>query len=60
IAQFVIYRFEKEYMDRLTHQAYLLNCNTGERVPVSETGELKLSGMQVFAPTTDLYRVVCP
>jgi hypothetical protein len=60
VARFVIYRFEKEYMDRLTHQAYLLNCNTGERIPVSESGELRLSGMQVFAPTTDLYRVVCP
>lgn len=60
IAQFVLYRFEKEYMDRLTHQAYVLNCTTGERIPMSEGGELKVNAMQVVEPESTLYMTVCP
>ncbi|NRB55927.1 MAG: hypothetical protein HRU39_08115 [Salinicola sp.] len=34
LVEFVLYRFEMQYRDVLTHQAYLVNCSTRERVPL--------------------------
>jgi len=34
LVEFILYRFEMQYRDVLTHQAYLMNCTTRERVPL--------------------------
>ncbi|WP_110686133.1 hypothetical protein [Salinicola aestuarinus] len=34
LVEFILYRFERQYRDVLTHQAYLMNCSAGERVPL--------------------------
>ena len=34
LVEFVLYRFEMQYRDVLTHQAYLVNCSARESVPL--------------------------
>lgn len=34
LVEFILYRFEMQYRDVLTHQAYLMNCSARERVPL--------------------------
>ncbi|QMV64933.1 hypothetical protein VUJ49_07720 [Pseudomonas berkeleyensis] len=55
IKQFILYRFEKEYVDRLTHQTYLLNCDSAEMVSVSENNPR----LRQLERSDELYRVVC-
>ncbi len=35
LVEFILYRFERQYRDLLTHQPYLLNCTTRELVPLA-------------------------
>ncbi|WP_110655274.1 hypothetical protein [Salinicola halimionae] len=34
LVEFILYRFEMQYRDVLTHQAYLMNCSARESVPL--------------------------
>lgn len=36
LVEFILYRFDKEYVDRISHQPFLLNCTTRELVPLGE------------------------
>ena len=56
IRQFILYRFEKEYVDRLDHQPHLLNCDTAELVPVTGQGAGTLRQLE---RDDALYRAVC-
>ncbi|WP_110667165.1 hypothetical protein [Salinicola halophilus] len=38
LVEFILYRFERQHRDVLTHQAYLMNCRSRERVPLTEDG----------------------
>src|SRR5690606_14484641 len=39
VASFILYRFEKQHVDRVVPQAYLLNCTTAELVPLTSPSE---------------------
>lgn len=56
IRQFILYRFEREYVDRLTHQPHLLNCATAELVPVGEKG---IGPLRQLKRNDPLYETVC-
>lgn len=56
IRQFILYRFEREYVDRLEHRIHLLNCDTAELVAAEGPGAGKVRPLQ---REVELYRVVC-
>ncbi|HTN30660.1 MAG TPA: hypothetical protein VL178_07470 [Pseudomonas sp.] len=56
IRQFILYRFEREYIDRLDHQPHLLNCGTAELLPVDGKGAGQVRQLE---RDDELYRVVC-
>ena len=34
LVEFILYRFERQYVDRVTHQAWLMNCTTQSKLPL--------------------------
>lgn len=60
ISQFLLYRFDKEYVDLVSHQPYLLNCATQELVPMAEDGTLRAAAMRRVERGDPLYPLVCP
>lgn len=60
IARFILYRFEKQHVDRLTNQAYVLNCTTLELVPTDLQGHTDLAQRRVLQPDDRLINEVCP
>ncbi len=60
ISQFILYRFQKEYVDLVSHQSHLLNCSTLELVPMAEDGTLRIQSMRQLERDDALYLVVCP
>ena len=60
LRQFILYTFDKEYVDLVSHQTHLLNCDTQELVPMAEDGALRVSAMRQLEPGDPLYEQVCP
>ncbi|MBS9404845.1 hypothetical protein KG088_14500 [Halomonas sp. TRM85114] len=60
LVQYRRYRFKKEYVDQVTHQAYLMNCTSRETVPLAgEPPRPRTEAMQTFTETDHLFQVVC-
>lgn len=60
LVEFIVYRFEKHYKDRLTHQAYLMNCTTQQKVPlVGENRQPRLAGLHRVDTSAPLFQAVC-
>lgn len=60
LVEFILYRFEKEYVDRLSHQPYLMNCATAEMVPLSEeTRQPRTEAMRRLNEGSRLLEAVC-
>ncbi|MCH8533094.1 MAG: hypothetical protein LAT65_19800 [Saccharospirillum sp.] len=59
IAHFRTYRFEKQHIDVVTTQEYLMNCETGDRVPVV-SGSIDHTRTINFNDNHQLYMTVCP
>lgn len=59
IADYLIYRFEKQHVDVVSYQRYILNCDTGERVAVSQTGTANLSERTQLTPSSSEYVELC-
>lgn len=59
VAAFNLYRFEKQHIDRVSHQAHLLNCITAELLPLDEQKKPQLDQLKVVAKDDALYRQVC-
>jgi hypothetical protein len=59
IVRFVAYRFEKQVVDRVTYQRYLLNCTTTEQVPLSSDGVPDTSRIQTLPATDKLLVSLC-
>ncbi len=60
LVEFILYRFEKDYVDRLDHQPHLMNCTTREMVPL--TGEERSPNLQAIREveaSSTLYEAVC-
>lgn len=59
LVEFIEYRFEKQYMDVVTHQRYVLNCTDAERIAVSDDNQVLSKQPQQIAQDSRLFRAVC-
>ncbi|AQZ95754.1 hypothetical protein BVH74_13780 [Halopseudomonas phragmitis] len=59
IKRFILYRFQKEYVDLVSHQPHLLNCDTQELVPEADDGSLRPELMRKLDSDDPLYLAVC-
>ncbi|GAA0688856.1 hypothetical protein GCM10009104_13920 [Marinobacterium maritimum] len=59
IVEFVLYHFEKSYVDQVTHHAQLLNCATGEMFELDETRKPLLDSREVLADDSPVRKRVC-
>jgi hypothetical protein len=60
LVEFILYRFEKEYVDQLYHHPFLMNCSTAEMVPLNEeTRQPRLNALRSVEEQSRLYQAVC-
>lgn len=59
IVAFNLYRFEKQHIDRVSHQPYLLNCSTAELLPLDAQQKPQLDQMKRIEREEALYRYAC-
>jgi len=58
--EFLLYHFEKQVQDRVTHQAWLMNCTTRETLPLEgEARRPRTEEMRRLAEDAPLYLAVC-
>ncbi len=58
-AEFILYRFEKQHVDLVSHQAYLLNCTTAEMVPIDQQRQPNLSRLEKVDVEDLIYVTAC-
>ena len=59
VAEFMLYRFEKQHIDHVAHQAHLLNCDSAELLPLNAQKQPQLDQLKRIAKDDTLYRQVC-
>lgn len=60
LVEFILYRFEKEYVDQVSHQAYLMNCATREMLPLEgESRAPRTEQMRRVESSSPLYQAIC-
>lgn len=59
IAEFVLYRFEKDYSERVKPQGYVLNCLNGEMLKVNEHRKPILDSLKTLSASDPLSVLVC-
>ncbi|MCE8016394.1 hypothetical protein HOP62_09970 [Halomonas sp. MCCC 1A17488] len=60
LVEFILYRFEKDYVDRLEHQPYLMNCSSAELVPlINGSRQPQIDALRELDRESGLYRAVC-
>lgn len=59
VAEFMLYRFEKQHIDHVAHQAHLLNCDSAELLPLDEKKQPQLAQLKRIGKDEVLYRQVC-
>ncbi|TFH88641.1 hypothetical protein EQG41_02070 [Billgrantia azerbaijanica] len=60
LVEFILYRFDREYVERLSHQAYLMNCTTRELVPLAEESrEPRTDQLRSLGEADPLFTAVC-
>lgn len=60
LVEYLRYRFERHYRDQVSHQAWLMNCTSGETLPlVGEERRPRLEAMREVATADPLYQAVC-
>ncbi|MBZ2190195.1 hypothetical protein K8B33_13885 [Alcanivorax sp. JB21] len=59
LVEFVLYRFEREYVEQVSAQPYLMNCHTAELVPLASENRPHTEALRTMARTSPLYRAVC-
>ncbi|MFO7649307.1 hypothetical protein [Halomonas sp. 3H] len=58
--EFLLYHFEKQVQDRVTHQTWLMNCTTRETLPLEgEARRPRTEDMRRLAEDAPLYLAVC-
>jgi len=58
--EFLLYHFEKQVQDRVTHQAWLMNCTTRETLPLEgEARRPRTEEMRRLAEDAPIYLAVC-
>lgn len=59
LAEFYVYRFERAHIDLLNIQRYLLNCVTGELIPLTEDRAPNPSELRLLEAGDPLRSTVC-
>ncbi|OLO02853.1 MULTISPECIES: hypothetical protein [Salinicola] len=60
LVEFILYRFEMQYRDVLTHQAYLMNCSARESVPlIGDSRQPDLDRLRHLASDDPQLEAVC-
>ena len=59
VAAFNLYRFEKQHIDRVSHQPHLLNCSTAELLPLDAQKKPLLEQIKRIDREGVLYRRAC-
>jgi hypothetical protein len=59
VVAFNLYRFEKQHVDRVSHQPHLLNCTTAELLPLDAQKQPLLKQLKRVDKDEVLYRRVC-
>ena len=59
LAAFNLYRFEKQHVDRVSHQPHLLNCTTAELLPLDAQKQPLFKQIKRIAKDEVLYRHAC-
>lgn len=59
LVAFNLYRFEKQHVDRVSHQPHLLNCTTAELLPLDAQKKPLLQQMKRIERDGVLYQRVC-
>ncbi|MDT0502468.1 MULTISPECIES: hypothetical protein [unclassified Halomonas] len=58
--EFLLYRFDKQLQDNVSHQTWLMNCATRETLPLEgEERRPRLDAMRRLTSEAPLYRAVC-
>lgn len=61
LVEFILYRFEKEYIDVVKHQAYLMNCTAQETLPLmGDERRPHTSELRRVEASEPLFQAVCP
>ncbi|HHX34882.1 MAG TPA: hypothetical protein GX719_06375 [Gammaproteobacteria bacterium] len=60
LVEFIEYRFEKKYIDVVTHQGYVLNCTEAQIIAISDEHQLISKQPQPVDRTSRLFSAVCP
>ncbi len=59
LVEFIEYRFEKKYIDVVTHQRYVLNCSDAQLVAVSDEHQVLSKQPHDVARDSVLFATVC-
>ncbi|WP_148253500.1 hypothetical protein [Aidingimonas lacisalsi] len=60
VVEFILYRFEKQPADQVSHQAYLMNCSAQEMLPLTDEFEQRDTvELRHVDASSELYEVVC-
>lgn len=60
LVEYLHYRFERQVQDRVSHQAWLMNCTTRETLPLmGEERRPRVEAMRQVDEDEPLYRAVC-
>lgn len=59
MAQFMLYRFERQHIDRVKNQVHLLNCTSLELIPLQDDGQPIVDQLKTIKLTDPLYLTVC-
>ncbi|QJQ98150.1 hypothetical protein [Halomonas sp. PGE1] len=60
LVEYIRYRFEKQHVDLVTHQAWLINCATRETLPlIGEERRPRFEAMRALDEDDALYQALC-
>ncbi len=59
LAQLVLYRFERSYVDHVEHSAHLLNCDKAEMVALDDEQGMVPGSLTKVVTASPLYQMVC-
>ena len=60
LVEFIEYRFEKKYIDVVTHQRYVMNCTEAQLVAVSDENQVLSKQPRNVERDSALFSAVCP
>lgn len=59
VTEFMLYRFQKQHVDQVRSQPFVLNCDNRELVPMKEERELDIESLRRLPASDPLYLAVC-